>query len=269
MPPGTRRRSCSTATRTERVDSGIAPRIPVQLFELGAAAGPREATDPGLRLPRSGGSAAVSSSKQRSRAPARPSGSSGSTSRAPSPEDLGQRPHRGGHDGDAGPHGLEGREAESLVTRGVGEDVRTAEQRGQLELARPSPCGRCGHGPATRPARPAARPLPNPRGRPGPGPHRGGATQPEQRRARARAGPCAVPPSRWPGSSAPWRRGSGAGAPRRPRPRPRRGDRAPPVRRCARGRGRPRRPPPPRPPRTLNRCAPTRRGPRPARIRPG
>ena len=84
------------------------------------------APDPGRRRRRSGGRAA----------PRRPgSGRARSTSASWSPgvdqqravaEHLGQRAGPGGHDGHAGPHGLERREPESLVARGVGQHVRAA-----------------------------------------------------------------------------------------------------------------------------------------------
>ena len=79
-------------------------------------------------------------------------------------EDLGKRAHRGGHDGDAGLHGLEGRESEPLVARGVGQHVRTAQQRGQFERFDPPRAGDALPGPATRPARPRSSSSPHPAG---------------------------------------------------------------------------------------------------------
>ena len=152
MPPGTRRRSCSTATRTERGRLRHRAGHPGTALELGPAALPREATDPGGPAANEARpqllvvEAAVEGPGQAVRSP-------GSTSRAPSPRTSGSEPTRSPRrgrrpawPGEAGirtPHNATGRPARAR--RAAAQPVRAV---------RPTPCGRCARGPATRPAQP-------------------------------------------------------------------------------------------------------------------
>src|SRR5271154_5863763 len=127
MPPGTRRRNCSTATRTLGRASASMVGIPVQLLEPGGAPRPGEPLDPGRARGDEPGplDLVVEAPYERG---GETLGVIGFDQQCTVPEHLGQRADTGGHDGYPGPHGLEGREAEALVAGGKGEHARTLEQ---------------------------------------------------------------------------------------------------------------------------------------------
>ena len=131
----------------------------------------------------------------------------------PVADHLGNRTGRGGHHRDAGRHGLEGREAESLVEGRVGQQPRPRPGWRPGRGRRDSRGAGSGPGPARRPprrspARPPIRPPPPP-----PGPPPGGRRPPPRRRAPAAGSPCVVRRCRWPGRTGCTRRAVGAAPP--------------------------------------------------------
>ena len=141
-------------------------RVAVERLEPVAAALPRIARRPRRARRRRGGAARASSLRQaverlgqsRRDRPRRPAA-------APSPEHLGQRAGPGRHHGHAGAHGLQRREAEPLVERGVGQ------HGGPRQAARPGRAAR------SQPVRTIRSPAPATRRRPtssASSPHPGG-----------------------------------------------------------------------------------------------
>src|SRR5580704_14288088 len=133
MPPGTLRRSCSTAISTDGTASTtpVPRRVPVQLLEPGAARFPREAG-----RPRRPGRHEVPAGRVVDEA-ARQGGCeslcvTGVDQERAVPDDLGHRAGPGGHDGYAGTHGLQRGKAETLVERRVGEHGSPAVERSQV-----------------------------------------------------------------------------------------------------------------------------------------
>ena len=268
MPPGTRRRSCSAATRTFGRRSATASAASRYSCSSPSPQRSHEKRRPMPRLRRSAAHAVSRRrSSRRGRRPGRPDPPDRPAARRHREPRAATRPwwpRRGPRP--AWPGGAGSRNPRSAKGR-PGRAHRAADAASSGGSTHPVRTMRAPPGDAYSATRNSPSPQPS-------GPARTRATSgcrsaTGARRAQDPEGPCAVPPSRWRGSSA-WRpRESGAGAALPPRPRALRGDRALPVQRYGRGRGRPRTPPPPRLRRTPNRCAPRRPAARARRIKPG
>src|SRR5271165_5069597 len=107
MPPGTWRRSCSTARSTDGVPSAMPTRrIAIELLEAGTAPLPREPGGPGgPRRDEPGAQGLVR--QARVERPDERAVVAGVDHEGTVPEDLGQRAGAARHHGHTGPHGLQ------------------------------------------------------------------------------------------------------------------------------------------------------------------